>query len=92
MLLSNQYIYVDTSESWTCKFLTWNWFENPYSFILWIFQVRTFIQMKMCLGRCYDHNFLQKVAFLITFLNNLALFWVKNANFAYFLAKVFKKS
>jgi hypothetical protein len=46
---------------------------------------------KLLWGRCYDHNFLRfsakKLAFfsktnaMIKILHNLALFWVKNANF-----------
>jgi hypothetical protein len=52
-------------------------------------------------GRCYDHNFRQflakKLAFsqknnvMIKILHNLALLWVKNANFLLnFSAKIFK--
>jgi hypothetical protein len=57
-------------------------------------------------GRCFDHNFLRfstifcekigvflKTNVMIKILDNLPLFWVKNANFfAEFFAKIFKKS
>jgi hypothetical protein len=57
-------------------------------------------------GRCFDHNFLRfltifnknmaffsKTNVTIKFLNNLALFWDKNAIFLpIFTAKIFKKS
>jgi hypothetical protein len=66
--------------------------------------VINYICMIVTRGRCYDHNFLrflpifgEKMAFfsktngMIKILHNLALSWVKNANFLQlFLAKYFK--